>query len=127
MTKHVQCPHCGQAYALTEEQVTRFAGQDITCTQCGESFLVSHDLAMTGGLATAPPPYVPPPFAPRMAYGYGGAAVAASTPSVVPPNEAFDAPPYRYNPSNYASRAALQTSGWATASIVFAVIGLFVP
>src|SRR5438093_10499899 len=106
MTKHVQCPHCGQAYALTEEQVARFAGQDITCTQCGESFLVSHDLAMTGGLATEPsafetrpeataaafppaaaaaampasPPFVPPPFAPRMAYGYGGAAVAASTP-----------------------------------------------
>ena len=23
MTKHVQCPHCGQAYALTEEQVKR--------------------------------------------------------------------------------------------------------
>jgi predicted Zn finger-like uncharacterized protein/prepilin-type processing-associated H-X9-DG protein len=136
MTKHVQCPHCGQAYALTEEQVPRYAGQDISCTQCGESFLVSQDHAMTGGLATEPSAFqtqpeataaaFPPPFAPKMAYGYAGASAAAATPSTLSQSDVFDAPtPYRFDRAK--SAPARDTNGWAIAAIVCAVIGLIVP
>src|SRR5438093_3149903 len=87
MTKHVQCPHCGQAYALTEEQVSRFAGQDITCTQCGDSFLVSHDLALTGGLATAPSTFETRPE-----------ATAGAFPAAAPVPAAAAAMPAHYIP-----------------------------
>src|SRR5207244_2130460 len=98
---------------------------------------VSHDLAVTGGLATAPstfetrpeataaafPPaataalpsaYVPPPFAPPMRYGYAGAAAAAATPSVPSTAEVFQPRSHRYTPPgwSYAARSELQTSGW---------------
>src|SRR5205823_2518843 len=148
MTKHVQCPHCGQAYALTEEQVPRFAGQDITCTQCGESFLVSHDLGMTGGLATAPSTfetrpeatagafpaaaalpqafvpaaYTPPPYAPRVVGAYDASGFA------IPPAPA-PLPQPRVPYSRYGSHpmAVQESNGWAIASIICAVIGLIVP
>jgi prepilin-type processing-associated H-X9-DG protein len=63
-----------------------------------------------------------------MAHGYGGAAVAASTPSNVSPAAAYEsyAPPYRFTPGAPA-RAVTEPNGWATAAIVFAIIGLIVP
>ena len=144
MTKHVQCPHCGQAYALTEEQVPRYAGQEIACTQCGESFLVSQDIAMTGGLATEPSAFqtrpeataaaFPPPYAPKMELGYGGPAGAPAAMPAPTPAPAYAAG-IRRVPNvpvlerfNAAQRTPTRdTNGWATASIVFAAIGLLVP
>src|SRR6188472_3025044 len=116
MTKHVQCPHCGQAYALTEEQVVNYAGKDITCAQCGESFLVSQDLAVTGGLATEPTAFQTRPEATAAAFppaaaspaadaptgmGYGmfaGPAAAAQAASIPYPSNPAPARPYTYTP-----------------------------
>jgi len=152
MTKHVQCPHCGQAYALTEEQVATYSGNDITCTQCGDSFLVSQDLAMTGGLATEPTTYEtrpeataaafpsPPPYAPRMAYGAFGAGAAGATGAPIPPPNVALGQPYNYGASAPSApsiprpfydtslyRRPVDSNGWAVASIICAVIGLVVP
>jgi predicted Zn finger-like uncharacterized protein/prepilin-type processing-associated H-X9-DG protein len=47
LAHNIQCPHCGQSYALTPEQVPQYSGQTITCTACNKPFAVPH---------LAPPP-----------------------------------------------------------------------
>src|SRR5437762_4023753 len=111
MTKHVQCPHCGQAYALTEEQLPRYAGQDITCSECNESFLVSEDLAVTGGLETKPSTFETRPEATAGALPSMAAAFAPTSPVLradrpeMPPPPPY-APPTAYGYAGAAAAAA---------------------
>lgn len=58
MPTEFRCPHCGQTYNLTPEQVPQYAGQNITCTACQKSFVVQ--------LSAAPGTPLPP-------LAYGGA------------------------------------------------------
>lgn len=129
MTKHVQCPHCGQAFALTPEQVRRFAGQTITCSQCSEPFLVSGEVAVTGGLATEPSTFETRPFATAGAMPSLAAAGLGALSSGAYADDAYT-PPKRYLPQeapmppNYAQ---MQTNGLASASLILGVLGLIVP
>lgn len=50
MATQIQCPHCGQTYDLTPEQVPQYAGQTITCTKCQKTFTVPTNLAGAGSL-----------------------------------------------------------------------------
>jgi predicted Zn finger-like uncharacterized protein/prepilin-type processing-associated H-X9-DG protein len=43
----INCPHCGQVFDLTEEQVPQYAGQTITCTSCQKAFVVPGGTAQT--------------------------------------------------------------------------------
>ncbi len=45
MSRQIQCPHCGQSYALTDEQAPKYAGQTITCTRCQQPIVVPADAA----------------------------------------------------------------------------------
>ncbi len=102
MAQQIQCPNCGQAYELSDEQVPQYAGQTITCTKCQKQFTVPREIAGAAGAPPPPPPMTAPAPAPAAPYmqppvGYGGYA---------PP------PP---------------TSGLAIAALVLGVIGLIVP
>jgi len=135
MTKHVQCPHCGQAYALTLDQVARLGGQTITCSQCNESFLVSKDDSITGGLATQPSTFetrpeatagaiasVIPGVVPGVAYVSSAVAaqLGAAPYSLIPParrrEEAAPMTPARHG-----------TNGWAIASLICGIFAFLIP
>src|SRR5690349_15023949 len=86
MSQQIRCPHCGQTYELTPEQVPQYAGQTISCTSCKQSFTVSRDIAappgggagaMGAGVAGAPPQYPqqqqqPPPYPHQQQYQQPG-------------------------------------------------------
>src|SRR6266542_3016794 len=69
MATQMQCPHCGQTYDLTPEQVPQYAGQTITCTKCQQAFTVPANLAGGAGAgaplqptAAPTPPGMPPAY-----------------------------------------------------------------
>lgn len=68
----IACPHCGQTYAVTPQQWPQYQGQTITCTKCGQAFVVGAKPAAKG-----PPPL--PPVPP------GGYAPAFAGPTAPPP------------------------------------------
>ncbi len=140
-SRRIQCPSCGQAYVLTDDEAARFAGQTIECSQCG------HEIALA------------PPAGSRVA------AIGPTTPSPAPgqsaaPTRIAPAPPTPFNPPEvtagaYPARATATSTyavppmplamaaqqhdaragfldepdgtGWAIASIVCALLGLVVP
>jgi len=63
MGAQMQCPHCGEVYGLTDEQVPQYSGRTITCTKCQKAFTVPTNL---GG---AVPPAVPPVMPAEVGYG----------------------------------------------------------
>jgi predicted Zn finger-like uncharacterized protein/prepilin-type processing-associated H-X9-DG protein len=71
----IPCPHCGQTYNLTPEQLPQYAGRTINCTACGQPFTV----AIPGATPVAPPPPPPPP-----AGAYERQAAYAAHPPVAP-------------------------------------------
>src|SRR5687768_11011698 len=46
------CPHCDQAYTLTDEQAPQYAGQRIACTNCGVAFTVPESVWRASNAAT---------------------------------------------------------------------------
>jgi len=138
MSQQIHCPHCGQTYELTAEQVPQYAGQTITCTSCKQPFTVSRDIAAPPGPGigdiasqSAPPtyaqqqqqqqqqpqqPYPQQQYAPQpgMPPQYPGAG--AGGPGGGPlPYGGYQPPPRQ------------QTNGLAIASLVFGILGLFIP
>lgn len=55
-TIQTQCPHCGQPYSVTPEQMAAMAGRMFPCSKCGKAFTLSADA--TGGAVSAYPPNV---------------------------------------------------------------------
>ena len=102
MGAQIQCPHCGQQYGLSDEQVPQYAGQTITCTACQRPFTVTQDL----GQSAAPPPPPPAPQTNEVPRGYP--------------------PPY---PVQYATPQYLaqRSSGLAVVSVVCGALGFVVP
>ena len=106
MSQQIQCPHCGQAYALTDEQAPQYAGQTITCTRCQKPFTV----ALTGPAAA---PSAPPPMRPT-----------TPTPSApFPPMQ--QGAPVGYAQGGYANVPT--TSGLAIGALICGLAGIIVP
>jgi prepilin-type processing-associated H-X9-DG protein len=97
LTTTIHCPHCGQTYELTPEQVPQYAGRTITCTACQQPFAVTIPTATL--TSTAYPPHPPPPT--YTAYPTGAAAQQ------------------RYEPQ--------QSNGFATASLISGILGFCIP
>jgi predicted Zn finger-like uncharacterized protein/prepilin-type processing-associated H-X9-DG protein len=111
MPDQIQCPHCGQVYQLTPEQVPQYAGRTITCTQCQKPFTVPGE-----HVAASPPPPAATPAQPTMPYEQ------AERPGVPPPMPAM---PVGYaGPRTYERQ---ESNGWAVASLVCACAGFVVP
>jgi predicted Zn finger-like uncharacterized protein len=76
----IQCPHCGQTYAVRPEQWPQYSGRSINCTRCGQAFTVAAppELMAQGQSAPAPeqaayPQQTPAfPSATPTPGGYGG-------------------------------------------------------
>lgn len=114
----ITCPHCGQPYAVRPEQWAQYHGRTINCTKCGQAFVVTAPFQATGP-AAAPPPltgvpasvYVPPPGYPPSPAGY-------------PPQYPPQYPPPGYPPYPQPFKP---TSGWATAGLIFGILGFCLP
>jgi predicted Zn finger-like uncharacterized protein len=126
MTKHVQCPHCGQAYALTLEQVARLGGQTITCSECNASFLISKDDSITGGLATEPSTFDTRPEATAGAVSSFIPGITHANPAVA---AAMGAAHYRQIASPMRGVRAQRTGAnpWAVASLVCGLLAIVIP
>jgi predicted Zn finger-like uncharacterized protein/prepilin-type processing-associated H-X9-DG protein len=78
---NIQCPHCGQSYQLTPEQVPQYSGQTITCTACNKAFTVPRltQPPVPPGLPAGYPPGVPQQvsYATPQAQATNGLAVAS--------------------------------------------------
>jgi prepilin-type processing-associated H-X9-DG protein len=103
MSQQISCPHCGQTFQLTPEQVPQYSGQTITCTQCQRPFTVPH---LAGAGAAPPPPPAPAPSTGGYPPGY---------------------PPSRHVGYATPQYAPQQTNGWAIASLVSGIIGFVIP
>ena len=110
MSQQIRCPHCQQAYELSDEQVPQYAGQTIACTKCERSFTVSSEIvalsapaSITTPAQNAAPQRMQPPAQP------------------VPPDYGATYP--------YGSRFVppRETSGFAVAALVVGILGLFIP
>ena len=64
MAQQIRCPHCGQTYELTPEQVPQYAGQTINCTSCKQAFTVPRDIVGGAGAGAYASPVAPPPQQP---------------------------------------------------------------
>jgi len=130
MSQQIRCPHCGQTYELTPEQVPQYAGQTITCTSCKQALTVPRDLGAPGtgasGVGMPPqqpaypqqqqqqPPYQQPyaqppqyPAQPGMQPQYPGAGPVAYGGYQPPPRQ--------------------DSNGMAIASLIFGIIGIVIP
>src|SRR6185295_6493251 len=58
----ITCPHCGQVYGLTPEQVPQYAGQTINCTACGKPFTVPGGPSASAAPSQPPKPGAPPAY-----------------------------------------------------------------
>ena len=105
----ITCPHCSQPYAVRPEQWAQYHGQTINCTKCGQPFVVTAPFQATG------PPAAPPPLT-------GVPPSAYVPPAGYPPQ--FPPPGYGYPPYPQPSRP---TSGWATAGLIFGILGFCLP
>lgn len=113
MSQQIRCPHCQQAYELTDEQVPQYAGQTITCTKCQQSFTVPPDIA-------APPA----PARPTPIDTLGQSEAAPRMESTTPPAPSDYGATYPYSGRFVPP---LETSGFAVAALVLGILGLFVP
>jgi prepilin-type processing-associated H-X9-DG protein len=125
MSQQIHCPHCGQTYDLTAEQVPQYAGQTINCTSCKRPFTVSRDIAGfgIGDIAAQPAPpayaqqqqppqyqqphYQQPGMPPQYPGGAGGAGLVGYGGYQPPPQQ--------------------QSNGMAIASLIFGIMGMFIP
>src|SRR5689334_6796443 len=107
MPDQIQCPHCGQTYQLTPEQMPQYAGRTITCTQCQKPFTVPGE-RVAPPVAPSPPPAPATPEYPAQGGG-------------MPPPMAAQTFEYA-NPYNRQ-----ESNGWAVASLVCACAGFVIP
>ena len=102
----IQCPNCGQPYAVRDDQWAQYNGRTINCTKCGKSFTV-----------TAPPEVLPP--------------VAPAAPPPFPPQPvAYSGPPGLpggyVDPATYPQGPVVKNR-WALASLLCAVLLFWLP
>lgn len=137
--QQIKCPHCGQAYALTAEQVPQYAGQTVACTRCAKPFTVPASIARAAsaraasgrGLGSGGPAAArvaatsvnPPP--PAAGHAPRGVPPAAQPPPPFRPHEHPGAAYAGYPPIGYAAVPA--TSGLAIASLALGVASLVLP
>ena len=110
----INCPHCGQPYAVRPEQWAQYHGRTINCTKCGQPFVVT--APQSGGPAT------PPPLGAAPSTPYGTPAPYAPPPPGYAP--AYPPPGYGYPPY---PRPSGPTSGWAMAALIFGLLGFCLP
>ena len=118
MSQQIQCPHCGQAYALTDEQVPQYAGQTITCTRCQKPFTVSMPSA-------AQQPVMLQPQETMTSQPSQQSPQQAQAPTPTSPFPPAQSAPVSYAQGNYYR--STQTSGICIASLVLGLAGLIVP
>jgi predicted Zn finger-like uncharacterized protein len=142
-SRRIQCPSCGQAYVLTDDEAARFAGQTIECSQCGHEIALApspnaRDASIgliapstSPGQGAAPPriaPAQPAPFNPPelTAGAYPAPAIAPTAYAVPPMPMAMAAAQPQYDlRATYSDDP--DGTGWAIASILCALVGLLVP
>lgn len=107
----IQCPHCGQTYAVRPEQWPQYSGRSINCTKCGQGFTV-----------TAPPQRMNQP-----------------QPVAAPEQPAFSqpAPAYPTDPSTPGTYGGYPAggyavdpkigNGWAVTSLIFGIFSFCIP
>jgi predicted Zn finger-like uncharacterized protein/prepilin-type processing-associated H-X9-DG protein len=136
MSQQIRCPHCGQSYELTPEQVPQYAGQTITCTSCKQAFTVSREILGGAGAGPTPTPTPTPasPYAQQQQQqqpqqSYPQQPQYAPQPGMPPQypgaGGAGGAGPVAYGGYQPPPRQA--TNGMAIASLVFGVIGIVIP
>ena len=95
-TNQIQCPNCGQPYAVRADQWAQYHGRTINCTKCGKSFTVTAppealappvQAAPTAPVSYATPPSVPGGYVDPMMYppgepGKNGFALASFLTSI---------------------------------------------
>jgi prepilin-type processing-associated H-X9-DG protein len=108
MADQIRCPHCGQTYELTPDQVPQYAGQTITCTSCQRAFTVPQ---MSGPAPTAPAATTAMP--PGMQPGMPGGMPPHMQPRGPGASSPFNPPP-----------AQQGKNGTAVAALVFSILGL---
>ncbi|HEV8604601.1 MAG TPA: DUF4190 domain-containing protein, partial [Tepidisphaeraceae bacterium] len=130
------CPHCGQHYSLTAEQIPQYAGQTISCTVCKRQFTVptqltpsvslapatAQQVAMQQPVAAQPVAHSQQGFAPPMGFGAEGAVPMAQYAGPA------GYPPPGYGQGGYAGGPMVSpaTSGLAIASLICGLI-FFLP
>ena len=127
MSQQIRCPHCGQTYELTPEQVPQYAGQTISCTSCKQSFTVPRDIAAPAGAGAmgagagaggAPPQYPQQQPPPQYQQQY-------QQPGAPPQYPGAGAGPMGYG--GYQPPPRQDSNGMAVASLIFGIIGIFIP
>src|ERR1041385_1411022 len=118
MGAHVQCPKCEQAYALSDEQALLYAGREFECTQCNARFLVPRNSAKSAGSIPLRGEL------PREQVTAGAMPSAAGVPTFITPFSLTGAPTAAYTHPAYEPDPG---SKLATASLICALIGLFIP
>jgi len=133
MSQQIRCPHCGQTYELTPEQVPQYAGQTISCTSCKQAFTVPRDLGAPGsagagmGAAVGEQPQQPayqqqqqPPY-PQQQQPY---QQYPGQPGM-PPQYAGMGGPVGYG--GYQPPPRQDSNGMAIASLIFGIVGVVIP
>jgi predicted Zn finger-like uncharacterized protein/prepilin-type processing-associated H-X9-DG protein len=133
MAQQIRCPHCGQTYELTPEQVPQYAGQTINCTSCKQAFTVPRDIVggVGGGAGAYAPPGAPPQqpaYQQQQQQPYGQHQPQQQQPPY--PGQPAMAPQYPGGPVGYGGYQPppqQESNGLAVASLIFGIIGLFIP
>jgi predicted Zn finger-like uncharacterized protein/prepilin-type processing-associated H-X9-DG protein len=121
MSQQIRCPHCGQTYELTPEQVPQYAGQTITCTSCKQSFTVPREIAAGAG---ATPPQQPT-YQQQQQQPYSAQQPQYPQQPGMPPQYPGAAGPVGYG--GYQPPPRQETNGLAIASLVFGIVGMVIP
>jgi predicted Zn finger-like uncharacterized protein/prepilin-type processing-associated H-X9-DG protein len=115
MSQTIQCPHCGQTYALTPEQVPQYAGQTINCTRCTKAFTVPQLIAPAIPIPPGSEGFsaAQPAMQQTMSPYPGGVSAGMSQPM-----------PY----GGYAAYGEQRPgNGLAIAALILGIIGIFIP
>ena len=125
MSQQIRCPHCGQTYELTPQQVPQYAGQTINCTSCKQAFTVPADIIAPPGAGTTPaqptayqqpqPPAYPQQY--QQQYQQPG----------MPPQYPGAGPGGPVGYGGYQPPPQQATNGFAIGSLICGIMGLFIP
>jgi prepilin-type processing-associated H-X9-DG protein len=110
----IRCPHCGQTFELSPEQVPQYAGRTITCTMCKQPFTVE----IPGTIDVAPPPPPLPSSSYTPGYAERQAAYAQHPPQY---------PQQSYPPQPQQHVGPQQSNGLAVGSLVMGIVGFIIP
>jgi prepilin-type processing-associated H-X9-DG protein len=127
MGDQFQCPNCGQLYALTPQQVPRYAGQAITCTQCGRPFVVPREMTTTRAKPLPAAMVMPAPVASPEGAVFAPPPLPGASSPRPRTSVARQAPDHPAPPPPFHFVASSRFNGWAVASLVLGIIGLVIP